>query len=163
MMQAVPRWSSNGEAIQAAYNEYVAKVGHCVIIAHSQGGQFAEQAAIDNPGKVKALIYLEPSGMPTPNNEILASVKNIPHLYIFGDFLDAYPTFSNRLEAAPNYYWNVKNYCERLKEFGGFADWIELPQIGIHGNTHMLMTDRNTLEIAALIQTWMTKKHLIFA
>jgi len=31
---------------------------------------------------------------------------------------------------------------------------------GIRGNSHMLMTDRNNLEVAALIQRWLEKQGL---
>ena len=41
MMHAIPRWSSNNDLIQKAYDEYVEKVGPCVIVVHSQGCSFS--------------------------------------------------------------------------------------------------------------------------
>ena len=34
---------------------------------------------------------------------------------------------------------------------------LVLPEINIHGNTHMLMQDDNNLEIADLLLDWMAK------
>ena len=44
-MQSVPRWVSNDAKTQAAYNALVAKVCPCVIVVHSQGGNFGFNAA----------------------------------------------------------------------------------------------------------------------
>ena len=63
-MQSVPRWVSNDAKTQAAYNALVAKVCPCVIVVHSQGGNFGFNAAMTAPDKVKGLIAMEPSGAP---------------------------------------------------------------------------------------------------
>ena len=66
MKQAVPRWATTDAQIQAAYNQLVQKVCPCVIITHSQGGNFGFNAALAAPDKVKALISIEPTGTPKP-------------------------------------------------------------------------------------------------
>jgi hypothetical protein len=38
---------------------------------------------------------------------------------------------------------------------------VMLPDIGIKGNSHMMMQDRNNAEIAAVIQTWLVAKGLV--
>jgi hypothetical protein len=65
MKQSVPRWSSTDVQTQAAYNQLVQKVCPCVIIVHSQGGNFGFNAALAAPDKVKALVVIEPSGAPS--------------------------------------------------------------------------------------------------
>ena len=45
--QGVPRWSTTDAQIQAAYNQLVQKVCPCVIVVHSQGGNFGFNAALD--------------------------------------------------------------------------------------------------------------------
>ena len=37
-------------------------------------------------------------------------------------------------------------YANAIKAAGGTVDWINLPEIGIKGNSHMLMQDRNNAE-----------------
>jgi hypothetical protein len=51
-------------------------------------------------------------------------------------------------------------YGEAIKKAGGSADWINLPDIGIKGNSHMLMQDKNNSEIAEVIQKWLVGKGL---
>jgi hypothetical protein len=43
---------------------------------------------------------------------------------------------------------------------GGKVEVVDLPNAGIRGNSHMLMMDRNNLQVAALIQDWLAKQGL---
>ena len=36
-----------------------------------------------------------------------------------------------------------------------------LPKAGLIGNSHMLMMDKNNLQVAALIQEWLAKQGLV--
>ena len=38
---------------------------------------------------------------------------------------------------------------------------VNLPEIGIKGNSHMLMMDKNNGQIADLINKWLTDKGLV--
>jgi pimeloyl-ACP methyl ester carboxylesterase len=80
MKQRAPRWVTNDAATQAAYDLYVERVGTCVLMAHSTGGPFALQMALNAPVNVKALILLEPAGAPPASAEEFATLKSIPHL-----------------------------------------------------------------------------------
>ena len=40
---------------------------------------------------------------------------------------------------------------------GGKAELLVLPEIGIKGNTHMLMQDDNSLDIADILLDWIGK------
>ncbi|MEN3382186.1 MAG: hypothetical protein V7608_2230, partial [Hyphomicrobiales bacterium] len=42
----------------------------------------------------------------------------------------------------------------------GSVDWINLPEIGIKGNSHMMMQDKNNAAIAEVIQKWLVSKGL---
>jgi hypothetical protein len=44
-----------------------------------------------------------------------------------------------------------------LNEAGGNGTMLELTEIGVFGNTHMLMQDNNSAEIAASIITWVNE------
>jgi hypothetical protein len=37
---------------------------------------------------------------------------------------------------------------------GGKVELVTLPEIGFHGNSHMFMQDRNSLEIADWLLAW---------
>ena len=46
MKQGVPRWATNDAATQKAYDALVQKVCPCIIVVHSQGGNFGFNAAL---------------------------------------------------------------------------------------------------------------------
>ncbi len=151
--QSVPRWASNDGPTQAAYDLLVQKVGSCVVLVHSQGGNFGFTAGLHAPDKVKAIVAIEPSGAPKPGPE-LEKLKDIPILIVWGDFVEKHDRW--KIFAA-----NVKAFADDLRAKGGKIDWVELPQRGISGNTHMLMMDTNSDQIAQLVQDWMAKNGLM--
>ena len=152
--QTVPRWTSNDAATQAAYDALVDRIGPCVIVAHSQGGNFAFRAALRAPDQVKAVIAIEPSGAPDPDEVDLSGLRAVPQLFIWGDFIDDAPFWRT---ATPN----VRRYADALARNGGVSDWMPLPELGIRGNSHMPMMDRNSDAIAGMVQDWLTRQGLM--
>ncbi|MES3000697.1 MAG: alpha/beta fold hydrolase [Pseudomonadota bacterium] len=150
--QAVPRWTTNDAPTIAAYNALVQKVGPAVIMVHSQGGNFGFQAALAAPDKVKGLILLEPSGAPKPGPE-LDKLKDVPILIVWGDNVEK----SNwaRLQPSSN------ALADYVRSKGGNVEIIELPKIGITGNSHMMMMDTNSDQVAGVVQDWMTRRGLM--
>lgn len=45
-----------------------------------------------------------------------------------------------------------------LRQLGVEHDFVKLADVGIHGNGHMMMLEKNNLEIAAYIQGWLSSK-----
>jgi pimeloyl-ACP methyl ester carboxylesterase len=154
MKQGVPRWATNDAATQKAYDALVQKVCPCVIVVHSQGGNFGFTAALNAPDKVKALIAVEPSGAPDPAKADAAKVKGIPLLTVWGDFIDQHPVW-------PKITPNPIKWSEAIKAAGGNADSFDLPKLGIKGNTHMLMMDKNSDDVAKLVHEWIGKQGLV--
>jgi len=152
--QGVPRWVTNDAATQKAYDELVEKVCPCVVMVHSQGGNFGFTAALAAPDKIKALIAIEPSGAPDPAKTDLAKIKGVPHLFVWGDFHDKVAVWQ-RVRMAPT------KYRDAIASAGGKADVFDLPLMGVKGNTHMLMMDRNSDEVAKLIHDWIAKQGLV--
>jgi len=54
-------------------------------------------------------------------------------------------------------------YHEALVRQGVPSEWMSLPKLGTTGNSHMMMMDRNSDQIAEKIQTWMQDKGLMKA
>ena len=152
--QMVPMWGSNGPAIQAAYDALVQKICPCVVVVHSQGGNFGFNMALHAPDKVKALIALEPSGNPDPAKVDLKPLKIVPTLVVWGDFMESYERW---LEIQTN----VAKYEAALRTQGAVVEHIELPKIGIKGNSHMMMMDRNSDQVAGVVQKWLEKQGLM--
>jgi pimeloyl-ACP methyl ester carboxylesterase len=148
--QGIPRWATNDAPTQAAYNALVQRICPCVIIVHSQGGNFAFNAALAAPERVKAIVAIEPSGAPDPSKLELTKLKETPHLFVWGDYLDQQDLWKKITPA-------VNRYREALNAAGVRADELNLPKMGIRGNSHMMMMDRNSDQIAGLVQQWLDR------
>lgn len=122
-----------------------------MILVHSQGGNFAFNSALKYPDKVKALVAVETSGSPNPDTTDFARIKGVPMLWVWGDNLDKFP-FWGRITA------QQEKFRANLVRAGGTGDRLLLPELGIRGNTHMVMMDRNSDRIAALIDQWLSKQ-----
>ena len=149
--QVVPRWTSTDDATIAAYTALVDKVCPCVILFHSQAGQFGFKVAQARPDKVKALIAVEPAGVGDP--QLAARLKDIPTLFVYGDFIEQDSRWPAIRRAGVS-------FGEAITQAGGRVEVVDLPKAGFRGNSHMLMMDRNNLEVAAHIQAWLEKQGL---
>ena len=49
-------------------------------------------------------------------------------------------------------------YAEAFKAAGGSLDLVDLPDAGIKGNSHMVMMDKNSDQVADLIQKWLVEQ-----
>jgi hypothetical protein len=64
-------------------------------------------------------------------------LAKLPTLIVFGDHLES------QSGAA---FASCRKFVQQLKDAGGNAEMMHLPEIGITGNSHMLMQDRNNLQ-----------------
>lgn len=55
---------------------------------------------------------------------------------------------------------NVK-FHDAIRAAGGKPDLVNLPEMGIQGNSHMMMMDRNNQQIAQVIQQWVSDKGFV--
>ena len=149
--QSVPRWTTTDEAIIRAYTALVDKVCPCVILFHSQAGQFGFKVAQARPDKVKALVAVEPAGVGDAKRA--AALKDIPTLVVFGDNI----ALDSRW---PQIRKNDIDFVGEITKAGGRVEIVDLPNVGMRGNSHMLMMDRNNLQVASLIQQWLEKQGL---
>ena len=85
---------------------------------------------------------------------MLGKLKGVPHLIVWGDFRDKVAVWQ-RIQVPPT------KYREALVAAGGKADVFDLPVMGIKGNTHMMMMDRNSDEVAKLVHDWIVKQGLV--
>lgn len=145
--QAVPRWATNDAATQQAYDQYVQKACPCVIVVHSQGSNFAFNAALHAPDKIKAIVALKPSGSLDPSKVAVEGLEHIPLLFVWGDHIKESGLWRKSKAAS-------LTFQSALKQHGTTADMFSLPELGMLGNTHMLMMDKNSDEIATRVQQW---------
>lgn len=142
--QWVPRFPNNESRILSAYETLVQRVGPCVIVGHSQGAGFAAEIACRLPDLVKRVVAVEPGGVPVqPNFRHLP-----PHLLVWGDFIDESGTHWQRYRAQADAYVSL---VEGLAP----VTVLDLPSLGITGNSHFPMMDDNSDQVLSLICDWL--------
>jgi pimeloyl-ACP methyl ester carboxylesterase len=130
------------------------KLGGAVLLGHSQSFMFPEQAALLNPSGVKGIISLE-SGYACETSftkQQRLNLAKIPILIVFADHLADMPEpFGSRWTTS---LAQCRSFAATMEKEGGNVTFLHLPEIGIHGNTHMFMLDKNNLQIADLLLRW---------
>ncbi|WP_225890087.1 alpha/beta hydrolase family protein [Indioceanicola profundi] len=124
-----------------------------ILMGHSQSGFFPQRAALSEnaTNDIKGLISLEPGNCAATalTDQEYESLARIPTLVVFGDFIeeDTSGIWANALR-------DCRQYAERINAEGGDAAVVFLPDVGLHGNTHMFMQDRNHLRVADFLLQW---------
>ncbi|WP_426959612.1 esterase [Muricoccus radiodurans] len=149
--QNVPRFTTTDELTLEAYLALLDRVGPSVVVAHSQAGLFGWRAAQERPDRVRALVLVEPAAVGDPAK--VAALRNIPVLMIYGDNIATDPRW-------PTIRGNGVRFAEAVRAAGGSVDVVDLPERGIRGNSHMVMMDRNSDEVAQLVQDWLAARGL---
>jgi len=125
------------------------KLKGTVLLSHSQSGIYPFQtAALSNEG-IAGIISLEPGGCPAPDGDLKPYLK-IPTVVVFADYVDLSTRWAPRLKLC-------REFAAAVQKAGGKTELMLLPEMGIKGNSHMLMQDRNSLDIAALLVGWINK------
>jgi pimeloyl-ACP methyl ester carboxylesterase len=137
-----------------ALADLAAQVRGAVLMGHSQSGSFPLAAALLNPSDARGLVLVEPGTCPGAySDEQIKTLAAIPILIVFGDHRDTptglptLPTWQGRFEAC-------QAMISRIKSAGGQAQMLSPAETGIRGNSHMIMQDKNNLQIADLILQW---------
>lgn len=126
------------------------RIGSAVIVAHSLAGPFADALVGLRPQLVRAVVNIEGAQSVVPTDAQIAAYRGIPVLELFGDHLDA-PVFT----AGPRMQVR-KSVVNRINQQpDGKASLVTLPSVGISGNSHMMMQDRNNLQVADFIVKWL--------
>ncbi|WP_454692816.1 hypothetical protein [Achromobacter aegrifaciens] len=142
---AVPRWLDNNDAALRGFCAVLERVGPCLVMAHSHGGEVAYRALHARPDLVRGVIGIEPSGF---SPEVAAqAVADKPFLFVYGDYLDATPLWEKLCITG-------QAYADELARQGARVQTWRLADMGIGGNSHMPMMDDNSDDIAARIGAW---------
>jgi hypothetical protein len=117
------------------------RIGPAIVLTWSQSGRFGIRAAVQRPDLVKAMVALEPAavsaagvmtGVSAADLEVL---EDIPVLLQAGDF------DTPRISSLRNFAANI----------GDNATVLVLPEHGVFGNGHVVMVEKNNLQVADLI------------
>lgn len=147
--------------------------GEGILFTHSAGGAPGWKTAIKND-KVKAIIAIEPGGFCFPEGEEpkdnrggkgvsmdeFMKLTKIPIIVYFGDYIPKEETSAYSQNFWRNVLATSRQWADVVNSHGGDVTIIHLPEIGIKGNTHFIMSDLNNLEIVDHISDWLKEKKL---
>jgi hypothetical protein len=120
-----------------------------VLMSHSQGGVYPFQAAAISTQGIAGIVAIEPTVCPSPSGDLSPYTK-IPILVVYGDNVEIAPRWAPRLK-------KCRDFIDAVARAGGRATLVELPQVGFKGNSHMLMQDKNNLQIADWLLAWIDR------
>ncbi len=170
----------NAEVNIAAVSELFNKIGKGILVTHSQSGGPGWRTAIKNDN-IRAIVSFEPGGdFLFPEGEAPESIKlagrtvtpptvpmadfmrltKIPIIVFYGDNIPKQPSQNPGQEQWRIFLEVAKTWRDVVTRHGGDVTIVHLPEIGIRGNTHFLMSDLNNLEIADLMHRFLEKKGL---
>lgn len=130
------------------------KLKGAVLMGHSESSDFPLRAILTNSAGIRGAIFLEttvPARCLQFTDQEIAKLATVPILFEFNDHLDQQPA---GVLASFN---NCKALIAKINAAGGNAQMLYPPDLGIHGNSHMVMLDKNNLQIADLILKWIRK------
>ena len=134
----------------AAIKALLARIGPAILIVHSSSGSTGFTVVNDDPGMVKAIVALEPVGSPTDESQVKQAFANTPYLALFGDNR-ASRRMDGRMDACIT-------TASLIAKNGGQSKVIDLPAEGVLGNSHILMQDNNSVELAQRVSLWLSEK-----
>lgn len=168
----------NADALAALFD----KVGPGILFGHSMGGTVCWRTVFRSEN-VKAIVAFEPGGSPFvfPEGEVPEAITalcapigastmavplddfmkltKIPIVLYYGDNIDV-----NSSHVGMNKWGTeldmAKKFVATINKHGGQAELVELPKVGLKGNTHFLMGDLNNQELANLVENWLKAKGL---
>jgi pimeloyl-ACP methyl ester carboxylesterase len=137
-----------------ALSDLAGQLNGAVLMGHSQSGSFPLESALLNPAAAKGLVLVEPGSCPPRyTDDQIATLAKVPILVVFGDHRDT-PTSLPTLPTWQARFEMCQALIGRIKSAGGQAEMLAPPERGIRGNSHMIMQDKNNLQIADLILKW---------
>ena len=126
------------------------KIGPAIVMVHSQSGVYGVDVVKKRPALVRALVSVEGGCDNLGADDAKNAFAKVPFVSVWGD---------NSVGAKGTVNGDARrNRCleavEAIKDGGGRATHLMLPSLGIAGNSHMMMMDRNNLQVADVILKW---------
>ena len=136
--QAVRRYYTTSDAEAQGIVDVVKRIGPCYVVAHSNGGSLTILALESIKDMVKGLALVEPSKVPSKvqDERVLEDVRS---LTVWGDYLDSHEL----------------NYWPAIVRMWVHTEIMSLPKLGIRGNSHFPMSDKNSDQVAEKIFKWL--------
>jgi hypothetical protein len=118
-------------------------LGGAILVGHSQTSPVPTQAALKQMPGIKGLIQLETGCFSNLTPDQVMVLAKVPMLVVVGDHWDS-----------PQPPPDCKTEMQQINGAGGDFTFISLPDLGMKGNSHMFMQDKNNLQIADILIDW---------
>jgi pimeloyl-ACP methyl ester carboxylesterase len=156
------------------------KIGQGILITHSQSGGPGWHTAIKN-SNIKAIVSFEPGGdFVFPEGEAIDTIKisgrtiapprismadfmkltKIPIIIYYGDNIPEQPSTNPGQEQWRVFLSVAKQFRDVVNRHGGDVTLVHLPETGIKGNTHFIMSDLNNMKVANHLSAFLKSKGL---
>ena len=163
--QMTPNTGSYDQAVAAdALSAVMADVkemtgNKSIFITHSQGGRVGWDVDAEN---ISAIVAIEPGGTPEIGSEQYTKLleANIPIAIYFGDYIDNGPEDIQSTDFWKQVRDGALAFAEQYYADGGDCTVVDLPKIGITGNSHFMFQEMNNKEIADHIEAWLGERGL---
>lgn len=150
--QMVPDWIGTlptPNPTVPALSQLATRLNGTVLISHSQSGVYPFQTIALSERGIAGIISIEPGTCPSATGDLKPYLK-VPMMVLWGDYVETSSRWAPRLKAC-------REFAEAATKAGGRVQNIVLPELGIKGNSHMLMQDDNSLELADWLLAWIDK------
>jgi pimeloyl-ACP methyl ester carboxylesterase len=168
------------QIISDAVTRVFERSGEGILITHSQGGGPGWWTAIKSD-KVKGIVAYEPGsgfvfpqgevpdGMPSGTGTLTATpvsmdqfkkLTKMPIVIYYGDNI---PNEVSDNPGQDNWRVRVKManmWADTVNRYGGHAEVVELPKLGLKGNTHFPFSDLNNEQVADVLNNWLKSNAL---
>lgn len=178
--QAVPNTGPydvdvNTDAVSSLFT----RIGPGILVTHSQSGTLGWRTALRNQN-IRAIVSFEPGGdflfpvgegptltfggrpftPPTIAQADFARLTRIPIVVYYGDNIPDQPSANPGQEQWRVFRDVARQWRDTVNRHGGDVTLVELPSVGIRGNTHFPMSDLNNVEVANHMAGWLRLKGL---
>lgn len=166
-----------------ALSALFARIGPSVLVTHSFGGIQGWLTALESTNIVGIVAY-EPTQFVYPAGELPAPITSadamvasitedlgvapeqfsrlakIPIQIVYGDNVPVEPSRHGGLDLWRVSVPKAKQFVAALRRHGGDAEVLELPSIGLQGNTHCPFSDLNNIAVADAMEHWLDVRKL---
>ena len=151
MKQGVPRWITTDDADRRRLSR-AGRQGLPLRRAGAQPGRRVRLQGRARRGPTRSRRWSRSSRRCPATKDKIAALKNMPIVVIYGDNAKDHPRWGKIRQ-------NVVDYARGdPRRPAATSMSIDLPDIGIKGNTHMVMMDKNSDQVADVIQKWLAGK-----
>lgn len=165
--------TADSNATVIAMSDLFNKIGSGILFTHSASGMTGWQTAISNEN-VKAIVAIEPGGFPFPIDpdadpeqswggvemDDFMKLTQIPIIVYYGDYIPEEETGIPSQDFWRQSLASARQWAELINNNGGDVTIVHLPEIGINGNTHFIMSDLNNQVVAEHIENWLNDKEM---